>query len=148
MISTEKRLWQVIKRGAKKHPTHKYTRIETVTVDGVSDVEYSAPPWHGWLELKAANMPGVGRPFRLHSDFTLAQCSWLIAHHTPRNRIRSWMLIGIIGKRTWQGFVLISAPLTTHLIKGRKGCPHEQLFSYDGVRWFCEIREMYQIIES
>ena len=62
MIGTESKLRQTLD-AASDDAKHTLTRIETSTIDGVSDVEYVASPWHGWIELKTANWPRCGKPF-------------------------------------------------------------------------------------
>lgn len=144
MISTESKLWKLLRQTVKAAcPEHKYTRIETGgTVEGVSDIEYAAFPWRGWIELKTAIWPRPGRPFRLQSAYTLAQCSWQVSHHDLASNLRSWVLIGIVGIRTWRSFILIPAPLTTHLIQGRKNLPHERLLSFPGILCKQHLRDV------
>jgi hypothetical protein len=148
VISTEQRLWQVVKKQTDKLPAVTYTRIETGTIDGVSDIEYVAPPWCGWIELKTARMPRAGKPFSLQSDFTLLQCDWLLRHHVLSQRLRSWVLLGVVGQRTWKEFVLFPAPLTTYLLRARKGPAHEWLLARKGVVCCGAIREAIAAISS
>ena len=144
MIGTESRLWEVLKASVARFPG-RFTRIESGTVDGISDVEYILPPWHGWIELKTLHWPRKGRPFSLHCPFTLSQCSWLLDHHRPADNLRSWLLLGVVGPRTWARFILIRAPLTTHLLEIRQGPPHEWLLGLDGVR---DSRQMSGVIAT
>lgn len=133
MIGTESRLWEVL-QGAAREARGRFTRIETAaTSAGVADVEYVLLPWHGWIELKTCAPPRRGRPFNLHCPFTISQCSWLVSHHAPAHRLRSYVLIGVTGPRTWSRFVLVSAPASTHLLATRKGLAHEKLLTAKGV---------------
>ena len=147
MIGTEQRLWRIMKTETDLTP-HKFTRIETSTVEGVADVEYVAHPWQGWIELKTANLPRIGRAFFLHSPFTLAQCSWLLAHDAPKYHMRSWLLLGLIGSRTWKGFVLFPATMTTHLLHVRKSPAHDWLLNRKGVKLCTKMHEVVQLLSD
>jgi hypothetical protein len=133
MIGTEQRLWKVLKRSADAVKKDSFTRIETATVDGVSDVEYVLYPWHGWVELKTVTWPRQGKPFSLHTPFTLAQCTWLLNHDNVGLHMRSWLLIGVVGARTWKRFILVPANLSTFLLHVRKAPAHEKLLGMAGI---------------
>lgn len=144
MIGTESKLWDSLKRVAEKD----CTRIETNIAAGVSDVDYVRPNFHGWIELKTAHQPRPGRPYSLHCPFTLAQCTWLNRHHKPFQGLRSWVLLGIQGTRTWAKFILIPAPLTTHILQSRKAPAHEWLLKRKGVHELQDIREVMTVIDG
>ena len=145
MIGTESKLWKILDQASQDAGV--FTRIETSTAVGIADVEYVAQPWHGWLELKTASMPRAGKPFSLHSPFTIAQCSWLVSHNAPRHFLRSWVLIGVIGARRWKQFILLPAQHTVHLIHVRKSPAHEWLLKRKGVFYSTAIQDIVASIQ-
>lgn len=116
-------------------------RIESPITPGASDVVYVGHKYHGWIELKTTQKPRPRRPFSLHSPYTLTQNEWLLAHNDPKQSLRSWLLLGIIGPRTWRGFVLVDPKNSVALLQGRKGIPHEELINRPGVRQYETIKE-------
>ena len=144
MIGTESKLWGVLKSAGK----HDFTRIETSIAAGVADVEYVRPNFHGWVELKTAHQPRPGRPYALHCPLTVAQCTWLVRHHKPFQGLRSWVLLGILGTHTWAKFILISAPLTTHILQSRKAPAHERLLKRKGIYELETIRDVMTVIDG
>lgn len=149
MNGTEARLWKVLSGAANANGYEdSFTRVESSTVDGISDVEYviKGKPWHGWIELKTVNMPLMRRPFSLHTPFTLAQMAWLIRHDDHAHYLRSWLMLGVIGARTWKYFVLVPAKLSIYFVNVRKGTPHEILLSMPGVLITNDIKEVLTTI--
>lgn len=115
MMKTEKQLWKSIDRevtgAASLHPGERFTRIETATALGVSDVEYVTRDWHGWIELKVSLTVGEASRIALGSSFTAEQWNWLTLHHRPSQNLRSWLLIGFGGAVRWRGLLLV-APMS------------------------------------
>lgn len=126
MIGTESRLWQMLRDNVGEHyaDAH-FARIESPITPGCSDVHYALQPWTGWIELKTASKPRPHKPLSLHSPLTLAQASWLLHHRDTQNYQRSWLLIGLLGPRTWRGFLLVAPVPALKLLKVRKGEPFE-----------------------
>ena len=146
MNGTESRLWDKM----KEHDAvlKSLRRIESPITPGASDVEYVGARQHGWIELKTAAQPRKGRPYSLHCDFTVAQSEWLLAHDHPPTNLRSFLLIGILGPRTWREFVLIDARNSIALIKGRDGVPHEELLKRKGVDVFVVMRQLIDRLDK
>ena len=137
---TERQLWGTLSRGvASEWPQQRarFTRFEVDTEVGVADVEYVAPGWHGWIELKATATVRPDSPLRCGHPFTAAQCAWLLAHHAPGACLRSWLLIGISGRVGWRGFLLLDAlhavsflrpvPPTLNALQGRGIVAHDNI---------------------
>jgi hypothetical protein len=146
MIGTESKLWQSMSRYREQFKS--LTRIESPIVCGIPDVEYVSPFAHGWIELKTASPPLKGKKYFLHSYFTLAQSSWLLSHHQPTNNLRSYLLLGVLGPRTWRRFVLLEPNAALLLVKGWVGIPHEELESRPGVIVTRSIEEVMARISS
>lgn len=119
MIGTEKRLWATLKATNEKSEDArmKMTRIETSTVTGVSDIEYVSPKtgWHGWIELKTSSTKKLDAAIRLHHPLSLQQLAWLVSHNAPQYHLRSWLLVGFLGARTWREFALLAPPVAGYL---------------------------------
>lgn len=130
MIGTESKLWEALDSHAPNEST--FTRIETITRLGVSDVEYALKPWHGWIELKTSSSRRNGR-LTLHSAFTLPQAQWLAVHHDPKHHMRSWLLIGFLGPRTWREFMLLPPNAAIHLVHVRKAPSYIMMRGHKGV---------------
>ena len=64
-MGTEKRLWEILKKGGGPANMH-VQRVENVVKKGVPDVEGCINGKSFWLELKAGSMPAV--------DTSLVQC--------------------------------------------------------------------------
>lgn len=129
--ATETKLWKAIR-------CEGMTRIESGgTHEGIADVEYVLPPWHGWLELKITYWPRKPRdPFYLQSPYTLMQAIWLLKHQRPTEHLRSWLLLGVgdtTGSR-WSAFILIPPKVALRLMEGRKPPGHMVLLKLPGVR--------------
>lgn len=126
MSLTEAKLWQ--KLAAQVTLPDMLTRIETgETVVGVSDVEYVAGKWHGWIELKVAHGLRETSLLDLQHPFSLGQYAWLAHHHRPAYFLFSWLVIGRIAKKE---ILMIPAPLSIHLVQRK--CQLQD------VRRFCE----------
>jgi len=106
---TEQHLWRALERAAERRGVQ-CARIEVTTLVGVSDVEYVTEGWAGWIELKVSATARPETPLRFGSPFTAEQCAWLLAHHAPAQRLRSWLLVGLARGRGWRGLVLLPAP--------------------------------------
>jgi hypothetical protein len=115
MMRTEKQLWKSIDREqgttATRYLGEKFTRIETGTALGVSDVEYVTHDWHGWIELKVSLTVGETSRITFGSEFTAEQWNWLTLHHRPKQNLRSWLLIGFGGTARWRSLLLV-APMS------------------------------------
>ncbi len=131
MIGTESKLWRSMSRYREQFKS--LTRIESPIVCGIPDVEYVSPFANGWIEIKTASPPLKGKKYFLHSYFTMAQCSWLLSHHQPSNNLRSYLLLGVLGPRTWRRFVLLEPKAALLLVKGWVGIAHEELETRAGV---------------
>lgn len=132
MIGTESKLWENLQNAAKGTSCH-MTRIETSTCNGVSDVEYVTDNWHGWIELKTCSIQRDTSLFTLHSPYTTAQAQWLIDHHDPDKNLRSWLLIGRIGSRTWKEYILIPPRQSIVCLHIRKASRATTVFGKPGV---------------
>jgi hypothetical protein len=106
MIGTESKLWDNLQNAAKGTSCN-MTRIETSTCNGVSDVEYVTSNWHGWIELKTSSAQRETSLLNLHTPYTSAQLQWLLDHHDVERHLRSWLVIGRVGVRTWREYLLI-----------------------------------------
>ena len=125
MSGTESALWEHLLRAAGRKPAQAFVkslaRIETgSTRGGVSDVEYVIDRWHGWVELKTASVVREDSLLSLHCPFTLQQYQWLVTHHAPADRMRSWLLIGRMGPRTWLEWFLLPPSASVQFLHVRK----------------------------
>ena len=151
MIGTESKLW---KRMTDVNAEGGWTRlrsldrIESPITPGASDIVYSGRVNSGWIELKTASWPRAGRAFTLHSPFTAAQSTWLLSHHNPAHNQRSYLLLGIIGPRTWREFILFDARTAVALLQGRAGVPHEKLLKRIGVRQFSSMSDLIEALDE
>lgn len=150
MIGTESRLWQVMEHAVSQcYKDACFTRVESPITPGCSDVEYTRMgPWKGWIELKTANVPRARRGVRLHSPFTFAQAAWLLTHQNEKTWQRSWLLIGLIGPRTWRSFVLVDPVQALKLLSVRKSEAHEEFFARKGVHMLKSMKEVLLRIRS
>lgn len=140
MRVTEAALWKYIKRDGM-------ARVETgMTAAGVSDVEYVLGTWHGWVELKAVLPPRVRKPYTLHTPFTVPQLQWLVRHHIPRQRLRSWLLLGVAGAQTWRELVLLPPPQAVHLLNVRTPVAHEFINGRPGVVRCTGAEDLYHAL--
>ncbi len=139
MIDTEAKLWAKLDAATKSRGL--FTRIETSTVAGVSDVEYVMEPWCGWVELKTCNHPRPGKPYSPHSEFTLSQASWLLAHHNTRFYQSSWLLMGVIGPLTWREYILLEPTQALMLLRGRKIVSGENLCRWTKGVYVCKTMD-------
>lgn len=122
VMRTEEQLWSTLKRNMDGHGVD-MTRIETSTVDGVSDVEYVTRPYHGWLELKVAPTNSRKGELRLSHQLTLEQYRWLLRHDNVTWHLRSWVLVGLGGNARWRGFLLVPA-MYAWPVCGESARPH------------------------
>lgn len=131
MIGTEKALWRALSNASG--PRDLLTRVETgMTAGGVSDIEYvfRTTGHHGWLELKTFATDRDDRPISLHTPFTFAQASWLMAHHMPELKMYSWLLLGRLGPRTWKELILVPPDIAAvKLMMGRRTASVDKLMS-------------------
>lgn len=116
-MTTEAKLWQAIQRQPLRDLA--FTRIESPTTLGISDLEYVGRAAHGWVELKVARQPSqalVDRVVRLPEPLSVEQSIWLMNHHRPRIHLVSWLLIGLHGDSArWERLVLVD-PLVAALV--------------------------------
>lgn len=131
MIGTETKLWKTLSAAAEESQV--YTRIETSTATGVADVEYVASPWHGWIELKTCEVLRETSRLTLESPYTLAQLGWLLTHHDPAHHLRSWLLVGFRGARTWREWWLLSPRASAALVHVRKAPSVQEMRSRKGI---------------
>lgn len=122
-------------------------RIESGITPGASDVEYAAHVFHGWIELKTAAQPRKGKPYALHCAFTTTQSEWLLQHNDTKQYLRSWLLLGIIGPRTWREFILIDPNNAIALLQGRTGIAHEELLVRAGVHQYASMRGLIKSLD-
>lgn len=132
MIGTESKLWENLQNAARGTPCH-MTRIETSTANGVSDVEYVTENWHGWIELKTCSVQRDTSLFTLHCPYTTAQAQWLIDHHDLGKSLRSWLIVGRIGSRTWKEYILIPPRESVICLHIRKASRLSEVFKKQGV---------------
>lgn len=136
MIGTESKLWQLTKSTIERQglkDTYRLTRVESgATKAGISDVEYVVPRWHGWVEYKVSSSRASGKVI-LHHAFSLSQWEWLLHHHEPAMRMRSWVLIGFTGVRSWREFMLVPAPAAGLLLHVREAPTFTKLENTAGV---------------
>jgi hypothetical protein len=144
MIGTESKLWQHLRTEiAEQVPRAAFDRIESPITPGASDVHYVMKPWSGWIELKTAAWPRrINRGITLHSPFSLSQLGWLLMHHDRAHHLRSWLLIGIIGPRTWRNFLLCEPTPSTRLLAIRKATALELFLTLPGVYNIPDIKNV------
>lgn len=97
----------------------RFTRIECTTMLGVSDVEYIATPYNGWIELKVADYRGENNPLRLHEPLKATQLEWLITHSDYPHNLSSYLLVGVLGATTWRELLLLPAGQAATLLHNR-----------------------------
>ena len=149
MISTESKLWQhLVGEVEHQEPDAAFHRFESPITPGASDVHYVTAHWCGWIELKTAAWPRGKDPLRLHSPFTLAQATWSLNHHAPQRHLRSWLLVGIIGPRTWKGFVLCNPANAVQLLNVRSSMPLQRFLLRVGVYHHVSIVDVVLRIRS
>lgn len=149
MIGTESKLWALLDSNVSEHyRTAHFSRIESAITPGCSDIHYAMTPWAGWIELKTASPPREGKALALHSPFTFAQASWLLNNNETADHQRSWMLIGILGARTWKGFVLVQPVPALKLLKVRKGEAFDKFLLRAGVYQEHTMKDVLKRIRS
>lgn len=131
MIGTEAKLWTTLSKHEELF--NSLSRIESPITPGASDVEYVCAASSGWIELKTCNAPRLGKHFYLHAPFTPAQANWLLTHHAPAQSLYSYLLLAVLGPRTWKEFLLIEPQQALLLVAGWKGVTNEDLRSRPGV---------------
>lgn len=146
MIATEAKLWRHMCN--EIHFDWTFDRIESPITPGASDVTYVSSEASGWVELKTAKWPRPGKPLRLRCEFSIAQASWLLAHHKPHLKLNSYLLIGILGPTTWARFLLCDAPAALIFMEGRPRVALDQILSSTGVHDFCSISAAITRIRS
>jgi hypothetical protein len=134
MIATETKMWERLKNtAAKVFPSFQLTRIESDTGLGISDVEYVADNWNGWIELKVTTVVRPSSRIALHCPFTMHQYIWL-ATHTRHNRFRrSWLLIGRAGDRAWKEWLLVPSDQSIRLCNTRPEITLQDTYDLPGV---------------
>lgn len=147
MIGTESKLWKRMTMADLVAPLPSLRRIESAITPGASDVVYTGRVNAGWIELKTSAWPRARRPFTLHSPFTIEQSRWLLSHDNPTHHLRSWILLGVIGPRTWQRFILFNPQDSIALLQGRKGVAHEILLRRHAVREFFSMEEVLRSLD-
>jgi len=149
-MSTEAKLWSTLRAALPRGKGVRYTRIETGLIQaGVADVEYVHPPYHGWIELKVGLLsPHANAPLRLRHPFSFAQWAWLLTHDRPRDRLRSWLLVGVAARTApgWHAFVLCTAPAAVFLLEGRRALPYAVLLAQPGVKAYNRPRQVLEAI--
>jgi hypothetical protein len=145
MISTESKLWRSLKE-RHEHEFKALERLESPITLGCSDVIYRATRAAGFIELKTCNTPPRGKPFYLHSPFTLAQSTWLCSFHNPKQSLYSYLLIAVIGVRTWKEFLLIEPQSAMFLLAGWRGVAHEKFLKKRGIFRCEQLENVVQII--
>lgn len=146
MIGTETKLWQTLHKAADA--AHLYTRIETSTAAGVADVEYVAAPWHGWIELKTCAVLRETSRLTLESPYTLAQLGWLLKHHDPAHRLRSWLLVGFRGARTWREWWLLSPRASVALVHVRKAPSVREMRERKGIVYGATAQDVVNAVAT
>lgn len=143
MNGTESKLWRRMAEmnEALGYPIRSLRRFESPITPGASDVEYVAKKYCGWIELKTCSMPRAERPFTLHCAFTVAQSEWLLSHSMTKCQ-RSWLMLGVLGPRTWRRFILVDPENAIALIAGRDGIPHEELLIRSAVRAYDRMEDL------
>jgi len=132
----------------QRHLFTSLRRIESPITPGASDVEYVSSHVQGWIELKTCDNPRKGKQFYLHCSFTPAQGEWLMQHHAPERNLRSYMLLAVLGPRTWKEFLLLEPSCAMLLVAGWRGIPHEDLRKRKGVRTFGTMGEVAKVISE
>jgi len=141
VIGTEQKLWEAMRRECPQGL--KLARIETATHDGVADVEYVSRTASGWIELKTSS---AVRTLRLHHPLSVQQMQWVIEHHAPTRNLRSYVLIGILGPRTWRGLVLLEPPAIAFVVKGRKTTALAKVLAHPKARWFKNVAQALEAL--
>jgi hypothetical protein len=78
----------------------------------------------------------------LHSPFTPAQSAWLFDHHQPAYNLRSYMLLGVLGSRTWSEFLLLEPKAALLLVAGWRGVTQEEMRKREGVHILPTVDEV------
>ena len=146
MIRTESRVWQKLKTYGDRFTS--LERVESPITIGCSDVSYVGPSTSGWIELKTCNWPAPRKPIYLHAPFTLAQSNWLREHHDPEHNLHSYLLIAVVGARTWKEFLLIDPNPATFLLAGWRGMAHERLLTKRGVRRCATLDDVVNVVTN
>lgn len=152
MIGTENKLWDNIGRAAKGTDCN-MNRIETTTRDGVSDIEYVAQGkrkkvWHGWIELKTSSAQKDSSKLTLHTPYTPAQVQWLLDHDNPEQNMRSWLLIGRVGVRTWKEYLLITPRASVMCMQFREVPRVADVYNKQGVIRCATAHEVIQVLKG
>lgn len=147
MIGTESKLWETLERAAKGTDCN-MNRIETTTRNGVSDVEYVTPKWNGWIELKTSSAMKDSSKLTLHCPYTSWQLQWLLDHDKPTRNLRSWLLIGRIGSRTWKEFLLLPPRLSVACLQFRKVPRIDKLCETKGVIRCADAHEVIHTLKG
>jgi hypothetical protein len=146
MIATENKLWSGLKKFEDEFKS--LQRVESPITPGASDVEYVTTRRSGWIELKTCHMPRPGKRFSLHCPLSTTQVEWLLTHHNPSQSLHSYVLLAVMGKTTWQEFVVVEPQIAVFLVAGWKGLPHEELRQKFGF-WSClELRQVVNIVHG
>lgn len=147
MIGTESKLWENLERAAKGTDCT-MNRIETTTRNGVSDVEYVTPEWHGWIELKTSSAQRDNSLLTLHTPYTSQQLQWLLDHDDRDHSLRSWLLIGRVGVRTWKEYLLMTPRASVMCMQFRKVSRVSDVYDKQGVIRCATAHEVIQILKG
>lgn len=152
MIGPESRLWTTLAANATAAQAahgldvRSFTRIETATQVGVSDVEYAIDRFCGWIELKTSSVRKETSKLTLHSPFTTSQWRWLSRHHRPSANQRSWLLVGRLGPRTWTEFLLLTPRPAFVLTQMRVAPLLQEVRELPGVYTFAHALDLLHFI--
>ncbi len=147
MIGTESKLWENLERAAKGTDCN-MNRIETITRNGVSDVEYVTPTCHGWIELKTSSAQKENSLLTLHTPYTSQQLQWLLDHDNPKKNMRSWLLIGRTGSRTWKEYLLLTPRASVICMQFRKVSRISEVYLRNGVIRCATAHEVIQALKG
>ena len=145
MIGTEQKVWEGLRKAAEQiDGRFTLTRIETLTRVGVSDVEYASSHAHGWVEIKTSSSRETGN-LVLHHPFSIAQQQWLSLHHDPKRYLHSWLLVGVLGARTWRELLLLPPAVSIQLVHVRPAPLYEHIM--DDAR-VVRCKDMHQVARA
>ena len=97
MRKSEQKLWDAMKRAAKKHaPRAWMQRVENLAGDGMPDVHASHDAIESWVELKAAKMPKrATTKLQMSEGLRASQINWHMKAQTKG--LRTFILVRVEG---------------------------------------------------
>ena len=96
MRQAEQKVWDAMKRGAKKVPALWLQRVENIAGDGMPDVHAAHDAIESWVELKAAKMPARSTTkLQMSEGLRQSQINWHLKAQSKG--LRTYILVRIEG---------------------------------------------------